>query len=187
MRIIGGEARGRKLAPPKDRATRPLLDRIRESVFSSLEGSFENQRVLDLFAGTGAFGLEAVSRGARRAVFVESGAAALAVLRRNIETLGFGPRTEVIRGDALAVPGTTQGDATGFALVFLDPPFKMFELPAQAARIFGRAADLLGSEVVAPGGLVLLRIPSRYSGARGAPAESERDYGESIILKYVKR
>src|SRR4029450_4259634 len=97
MRIIGGEAPGRKPAPPKDRATRPLLDRIRESIFSSLEGSFEGRRVLDLFAGTGSFGLEAVSRGARQAVFVENGAAALAVLNRNIETLGFGSRTEVIR------------------------------------------------------------------------------------------
>src|SRR2546422_4878742 len=101
MRIIGGEARGRPIRTPAGRETRPALDRVRESVFAILGERLEGASVLDLFAGAGGFGLEAVSRGAHRVVFVERDPAALRVLERNIRDLGFGGRAEVVKGDAL--------------------------------------------------------------------------------------
>lgn len=122
-RIIAGQARGRRLAVPPGRRVRPTTDRVRESVFSML-GSMDlvvGARVLDLFAGTGALGLEALSRGAAEAVFVERDRAALAALRANIGTCGFGSRARVVASDAerfLAAGGTAPD------LVLADPPYR---------------------------------------------------------------
>ena len=101
MRIIAGEARGKKLLGPRDDSIRPALDRIRESLFSVLDDAFENGLVLDLFAGVGAFGLEALSRGAREVVFVENAPASLEVLNENIRLLGAEAQSRVVRADAL--------------------------------------------------------------------------------------
>ena len=124
MRIIGGEARGRRLLSPPDRSTRPPLDRIRESIFSQLEGSFEGRTVLDLYAGTGSLGLEALSRGARHALFVESAPACLSVLERNLRLVGFASRARVLRASAIETPDLSRVEDAGFALVFifLRPP-----------------------------------------------------------------
>ena len=128
MRIIGGEFAGRRLASvgagaPQDHL-RPTSDRVRESLFNLLaHGEYppiEGARALDLFAGTGALGLEALSRGAERAVFVDDGAAARALLRENIETLGLTGRTKIFRRDATRLG---QNRAAPFDLIFLDPPY----------------------------------------------------------------
>ncbi|MCI4665433.1 MAG: 16S rRNA (guanine(966)-N(2))-methyltransferase RsmD [Neomegalonema sp.] len=128
MRIIGGALAGRRLASvgagaPADRL-RPTSDRVRESLFNLLaHGAYppiEGARVLDLFAGTGALGLEALSRGAERAVFVDDGAAARALLRENVEALELTGRTKIFRRDATRL-GPNRGAA--FNLVFLDPPY----------------------------------------------------------------
>ena len=119
MRIIGGRWRGRALEAPAGQATRPTGDRVRETLFSMLTsriGSFEDLRVADLFAGSGALGLEALSRGAAEAVFVESDATAVATIKRNAEKLGAFPR--VIPGSALALPPSEP-----FDLIFADPPY----------------------------------------------------------------
>jgi 16S rRNA (guanine966-N2)-methyltransferase len=125
MRVVGGRLKGRNLASPASRDIRPTADRLRESVFNILIHAYDDPisdaRVLDLFAGTGALGIEAVSRGAAFALFVDNGAEARALLRNNVEALGLGGVTKVYRRDA-----TNLGPAhplEPFALVFLDPPY----------------------------------------------------------------
>jgi 16S rRNA (guanine966-N2)-methyltransferase len=125
MRVVGGRLKGRNLAAPSSRDIRPTADRLRESVFNILVHAYDNPiqdaRVLDLFAGTGALGVEAVSRGAKFALFVDNGAEARALLRNNVESLGLGGVTKVFRRDA-----TNLGPAhpvEPFSLVFLDPPY----------------------------------------------------------------
>ena len=125
MRVVGGRLKGRNLAAPSSREIRPTADRLRESVFNILMHAYddpiEDARVLDLLAGTGALGIEAVSRGARFALFVDNGAEARALLRNNVEALGLGGVTKVYRRDA-----TNLGPAhpvEPFSLAFLDPPY----------------------------------------------------------------
>src|ERR1700744_2065509 len=125
MRVVGGKLKGRNLASPSSRDIRPTADRLRESLFNILVHAYddpiEDARVLDLFAGTGALGIEAVSRGAKFTLFVDNGAEARALLRSNVEALGRGGVTKVFPGDA-----TTLGPAhpvEPFALAFLDPPY----------------------------------------------------------------
>ena len=125
MRVVGGRLKGRNLVSPSSREIRPTADRLRESVFNILVHAygnpFQGARVLDLFAGTGALGIDAISRGAAFALFVDNGAEARALLRNNVEALGLGGVTKVFRRDA-----TNLGPAhplQPFALVFLDPPY----------------------------------------------------------------
>ena len=121
MRIIAGGWRGRPLEAPPGQGTRPTADRVRETLFSMLAsrlGSFEDLRVADLFAGSGALGLEALSRGAAFAAFVETDSAATAVIRRNVERFAVGERTRLFGGSALALPASPP-----FDLVVADPPY----------------------------------------------------------------
>jgi 16S rRNA (guanine966-N2)-methyltransferase len=125
MRVVGGRLKGRNLASPASREIRPTADRLREALFNILihayDDPMEDARVLDLFAGTGALGIEAISRGAKFALFVDNGAEARALMRDNVEALGLGGVTKVYRRDA-----TNLGPAhpmEPFSLVFLDPPY----------------------------------------------------------------
>lgn len=181
MRIIGGSARGRKLLTPAGRETRPALDRQRESIFSILEGRVEGVRVLDLFAGVGAFGLEALSRGARHATFVDSSRAALRILEQNVKGLGFSRQATVLRGDALVVPSTDAPEST-FGLVFLDPPFSMFDDPSASERVRTRLEEILRSQLASEGSTIVLRIPSSYDGPFPDASEDRRTYGRSTVV-----
>lgn len=125
MRVVGGRLKGRNLTAPSSRDIRPTADRLRESVFNILVHAYDNPidgaRVLDLFAGTGALGIEAASRGAAFVLFVDNGAEARALLRNNVEALALGGVTKVYRRDA-----TNPGPAhpmEPFSLAFLDPPY----------------------------------------------------------------
>jgi 16S rRNA (guanine966-N2)-methyltransferase len=125
MRVVGGSLRGRTLAAPKSQSIRPTADRLREALFNILVHAYDNPiagaRVLDLFAGTGALGIEALSRGAAFALFVDDGAEARALLRENVATLGLGGTSRIFRRDA-----TKLGPAhpvEPFSLAFLDPPY----------------------------------------------------------------
>ncbi|ABQ33911.1 MULTISPECIES: 16S rRNA (guanine(966)-N(2))-methyltransferase RsmD [Bradyrhizobium] len=125
MRVVGGRLKGRNIASPASRDIRPTQDRLREALFNILVHAYDDPidgaRVLDLFAGTGALGIEAVSRGAAFTLFVDNGAEARALLRNNVEALGLGGVTKVYRRDA-----TNLGPAypvEPFSLVFLDPPY----------------------------------------------------------------
>jgi 16S rRNA (guanine966-N2)-methyltransferase len=121
VRVIAGEWGGRRLHAPPGRATRPTTDRVREAWMSVIGPAIPGARVLDLFAGSGALGLEALSRGAEHAVFVEQSSAAIRVLWSNVEALGAGGRARVVRGDALRfVRGLESG---AFDLVLADPPY----------------------------------------------------------------
>jgi len=125
MRIVGGRLRGRALAAPKSLSTRPTADRLRETLFNILAHAFgdpvSGARVLDLFAGTGALGLEALSRGAAFALFVDDSAEARALLRENVATLGLGGMTRIFRRDAAKLGPAHPLEP--FSLAFLDPPY----------------------------------------------------------------
>src|SRR4029078_5467338 len=125
MRVVGGRLKGRNLASPASREIRPTADRLRESVFNILvhpyDDPMEASRVLDLFAGTGALGIEAVSRGAAFTLFVDNGAEARALLRNNVEALGLGGVTKVYRRDATNLGPVHPMEP--FSLAFLDPPY----------------------------------------------------------------
>ena len=151
MRVVGGSLRGRTLAAPKSQSIRPTADRLREALFNILVHAYDNPivgaRVLDLFAGTGALGIEAVSRGAAFALFVDNGAEARALMRNNVESLGLGGVTKVYRRDA-----TDLGPAhpmEPFSLVFLDPPYRM-KLAEKAL------ASLRDGGWLAPGALLVV-------------------------------
>ncbi|HEX6040239.1 16S rRNA (guanine(966)-N(2))-methyltransferase RsmD [Longimicrobium sp.] len=121
MRIVAGEWGGRRIAAPPGRATRPTTDRVREAWMSAVADFLPGARVLDLFAGSGALGLEALSRGAQHAVFVEQAAPALSVLRANLQSLGAAPRAEIVRTDAVKYASALPAGA--FDVAFADPPY----------------------------------------------------------------
>jgi 16S rRNA (guanine966-N2)-methyltransferase len=141
MRVVGGRLRGRALAAPKSNAVRPTADRLREALFNILVHAYDDPvtdaRVLDLFAGTGALGLEAISRGAAFALFVDDGAEARALLRENVAALGLGGVTRIFRRDATKLGAAHPIEP--FALVFLDPPYGhgLAEKALAAARAGG--------------------------------------------------
>lgn len=126
MRIVGGKLRGRSICAPEGRDTRPTTDRVREAIFNRLEHGVENfnidgSRVLDLFAGTGALGLEALSRGARHAHFIDNSDAARGVIRRNADALGLIGQCKLWRRDASSLGSCAP--MSPYSLVFLDPPY----------------------------------------------------------------
>jgi len=125
MRVIGGRLRGRAIGAPSSRDIRPTADRLREALFNILIHGYGDAvtgaRVMDLFAGTGALGIEAISRGAKFALFVDNGSEARALLRGNVEALGLGGVTKVFRRDATALGAAHPHPP--FSLVFLDPPY----------------------------------------------------------------
>jgi 16S rRNA (guanine966-N2)-methyltransferase len=179
MRIVGGALRGRALAGPKSQAIRPTSDRLRESVFDILAHRFDDPvsgaAVVDLFAGTGALGLEALSRGAARALFVDDGAEARALLRANIETLGLGGVTRVFRRDATKLGLAPPGEA--FSLAFLDPPYgKGLAAPALAALLAGGWLRKDALVVIEDAADAEIALPA------GLEQEDARRYGDTQFL-----
>ena len=185
MRIIAGEHRGRKLLDPADDATRPVTDRVKQSLFDVVRGRLPEARVFDVFAGTGSFGLESLSRGAKHATFFERHKPAVERLRRNIDTLGVAAATGVITADIFkffqdaALPPAD--------VVFLDPPYRYLndkpdELRALIATLSGRH--------LAPGGLIVLRhdakddidLPPETCGV----AESDRRRWGSMTVRFLE-
>ncbi len=151
MRVIAGSLRGRRLLAPSGSGTRPTTDRVREALFSVLEarGALDGDdvRVLDPFAGSGALGIEALSRGASHATFIELDRAAVRILRTNIEDLGVGERSRVLQADVLAV---NQAALDGpFALILLDPPYRL-----DLARVSDLLAGLAARGSVTRGAFV---------------------------------
>ena len=145
MRIVGGRLRGRNLAAPKSQAIRPTADRLREALFNILIHAYGDPvtgaRVLDLFAGTGALGFEALSRGAKFVQFVDDGAEARALLRQNVEALGLAAATRIFRRDATKLGPVHPVEP--FGLVFLDPPYghALAEKAVVSAREGGWVTD----------------------------------------------
>src|SRR4051812_26494007 len=179
MRIVGGRLGGRTLLAPKSQAIRPTADRLREALFNILTHSYGNPvdgaRVLDLFAGTGALGLEAHSRGAAFVLLVDDGAEARALIRQNVEALGAAALTRIFRRDA-----TKLGPAhplEPFSLVFLDPPYG--KGLAEAALTSARQGGWL-----MPQALIVVEeaAESRFQAPEGFAEIERRDYGGSELV-----
>jgi len=142
MRIIGGLAKGRQLFCPTGLEVRPAQDKIREAVFNILADVVEGSIVLDLFAGTGSLGIEALSRGARQCVFVERDARAVQALRKNLELTGFATRGTILKRDAFKCLPELQKKGMRFGLVFIDPPYALWERPEEGQGIFDLVSAL---------------------------------------------
>ena len=124
MRIISGTSRGRKLVTPKGQSLRPTSDRVKESIFNILREEIEGRMVLDLFAGTGNLGIEALSRGAKKVIFVEKARHALGLIQRNLAQFGLEERSEVLPLDATRAIGILKQRGKTFDLIFMDPPYE---------------------------------------------------------------
>lgn len=177
-RIVGGSAKGRRLAVPP-RGTRPTSDRAREALFNSLAGllDIDGSRVLDLFAGTGAVGLEALSRGAAVASFVESDRAAYEILRHNVETVGL-PGTEIHRRQAAAYL-VGAGSDEPFDLVFADPPYAFGE-----SQLGALLTTLAASRWLADGAVVVVERSARGPEPQwpdDIEAIKHKRYGEGVL------
>jgi 16S rRNA (guanine(966)-N(2))-methyltransferase RsmD len=181
LRVIAGRFGGRLLADAPSAGVRPTADRVREALFAAL-GDVSGARVLDLYAGTGALGIEALSRGAARAVFVERSSAALAVLRKNLESLGLGGASEearVVRGDAFGALRRLARAGQCFDLVLVDPPYGSGE----ATRAL---AALVETRVLSPTGEVVVETSRRHPVApvAGLALRGERRYGDTLIARF---
>lgn len=175
MRIVGGEARGRRLRAVPGDATRPTSDRVRQSLFDLLGQRMDGLAVLDLCAGTGAMALEALSRGAASAVLIEKEARACSVIHGNIAELGFEDRCQVIRDE---LPGALGRLRQKFDLVFSDPPYS---LRASQAVLDG----LITNDLLAPGARVVLEMDKREETPKcpgGMRIAEDRRYGDTRIL-----
>ena len=172
MRVIAGTYGGRRLQAPPGEATRPTSDRVREALFSILGDRVQGARVLDLFAGSGALGVEALSRGAASATFVDSAPAAIRALRANLEALGA--EAEVVRADALHWLRSAPAAARQYDLVFLDPPYRR-------AGELGAPLSAALAPVLAAGALVVAEADRRAPLELTMPATDERRYGDTLI------
>jgi 16S rRNA (guanine966-N2)-methyltransferase len=172
MRVIAGRWGGRRLQAPPGAATRPTSDRVREALFSVLGERVQDARVLDLFAGSGALGIEALSRGAAAATFVDSAPAALKALRANLEALGADAESR--RQDARRFLVSASGAAREYDLVFLDPPYRL------ASRLGGELSEML-PPVLAPGAAVIAESDRRTPLDLDLPLQEERRYGDTLI------
>lgn len=148
MRVITGTARGRRLVTREGGAVRPTTDKVKEAMFSIIQFRIEGRRVLDLFAGSGQLGIEALSRGAREAVFVDSSAESVAVVKKNLEATGLAPAARVIRTDFAAY---LLKNTEPFDLAFLDPPYR--------TGLLGRALPMTAS-LMNRGGTILCENPA---------------------------
>jgi 16S rRNA (guanine966-N2)-methyltransferase len=174
MRVIGGRLGGRRLKAPRGTVTRPTSDRVREALFAML-GELEGAIVLDLFAGAGALGIEALSRGAARAVFIERDPAAVRALSANLAALGIQPpEGELRRGDALRSLQSARAREETYDLVFIDPPY------GQAPEWGPRLAALLPS-LLRPAARVVVESDRRAPLELQAEVERERRYGDTSI------
>jgi 16S rRNA (guanine966-N2)-methyltransferase len=172
MRIVGGSLRGRVLKAPQSQSIRPTSDRLRESIFDILAHAYGDPvagaNVIDLFAGTGALGIEALSRGAKRALLVDDGTEARALLRANVESLGLGGVTRIFRRDATKLGAAPPSEV--FSLAFLDPPYGI----GLASRAL---ASLISGGWLAANALVVVE----------EAADAEVDLSEALIEHETRR
>jgi 16S rRNA (guanine966-N2)-methyltransferase len=167
VRVVAGELRGRRLHAPRGSGVRPTSDRVREAIFSIL-GDVEGTRVLDLFCGTGALGIEAVSRGAERALLVDARTSAA---RRNVDSLGLAARIDVVRSDALRF---LKRERSRFDLVFCDPPYDLAE------RLEADLGSLVAPRLAEDGRLIA-ESAARRPLELDLPLVTERRYGDTLI------
>ena len=174
MRIIAGTHRGHTIYAPKGRDTRPTSDRVRENVFNIL-GAVDGAVVLDLYAGSGAMGLEALSRGAARAVFVERDGDAVRVIERNLDKLRLS--ATVLRQDAVTALGAEAASGRKYDLVLVDPPYEMYsDIEPQLARYL--------PALLADDGVVVVETDARVEPSLPLELRTSRKYGAARITVY---
>jgi 16S rRNA (guanine(966)-N(2))-methyltransferase RsmD len=185
MRVVTGEAKGRKLKSPKTMGTRPIIDRVKTALFDILAGEVEDVRFLDLFAGVGGVGIEALSRGAAHATFIEMNAKVLKILRENLHITGLADRAETLHGDAFkflqAQSQTPQ--PRSYEIIYVAPP--------QYQEMAARALSMLDSSPLVPDeGLVIVQIhPKERPVVAAIPCQrlvltDERRYGSTLLMFY---
>lgn len=178
MRIIAGTARGTRLAPVPT-SVRPTTDRVRESLFNALGQFFEGENVLDLYAGTGALGIEALSRGCERGVFVERDRNALSTIHENLRRTGFVDRAVVVRGDVGRTLERMSADGRQFNLIFMDPPYRI--AATELEGVLSRLEALL-----APGGLVIVERGDTSEKSVEAEKGVTRRYGGTVVTIFER-
>lgn len=184
MRVISGSARGRKLKSPKSDETRPIMDRVKTALFDILAPDINGIRVLDLFAGTGAVGIEALSRGAKAATFIERSPDAWRLVRENLTLTHLSDRAEVLRADAFAFLQQAAVANRRFDLVYVAPP----QYEGLAARAL---SQLDATPLTEPDGLVIVQIdPQERADLDTLPLQrlqkyDERRYGSTLLLFYT--
>ncbi|HLZ21840.1 MAG TPA: 16S rRNA (guanine(966)-N(2))-methyltransferase RsmD [Ktedonobacterales bacterium] len=183
MRVVAGSARGRQLKGPKGPGTRPVMDRVKTALFDTLAPRIRDARFLDLFAGTGGIGIEALSRGAASATFIEIGPEALKLVRENLASTRLAARAEVLRADAFAFLESAHAAARRYDIVYVAPP----QYQGMAARAVAR---LDTAPLTEPGGLVIVQIDPRERGdlepltLRRLRVSDERRYGSTLLVFY---
>lgn len=178
MRVIAGTAKGRRLSPVPGEGTRPVTDRVKESLFNLIGSSIEGVRVLDMFAGTGSVGIEALSRGAAHATFIDKARAAVTTVERNLRETGLEDKAWVIHGDAFHYVAHHEGEP--YDLVYIAPP-QYEDLWADALMTVD------GAEVLAPRGLVVVQIHPKEDHAvplNRLERTHQRRYGSTLLLFY---
>lgn len=186
MRVIAGTAKGRQLKSPPSNKTRPIIDRVKTALFDSLGDRLRGATLLDLFGGVGGVGIEALSRGARQATFIEIDGPTAEILRENLRITGFTDQAEVVRGDAFAFLRTAAMHHRSFDLVYVAPP-QYHQLAAHAFR------QLDAAPLTPPGGLVIIQIDPHERGDLAALAPrhflltDERKYGSTLLMFYTHR
>ena len=186
MRVVAGSAKGRRLKAPKTAGTRPVMDRVKTALFDTLGGDVRGARFLDLFAGTGGIGIEALSRGAQAATFVELGAEALACVRENLATTRLAAGAETLRADAFEFLKQAAVSGRRYDIVYIAPP--------QYRGMARRALQALDAEpLTEPGGLVIVQIHPHERPEFDALALThlepvdERRYGSTALIYYEHR
>lgn len=182
MRISGGESKGRKIKPPRHGGVRPTSDKVREALFSILGGNVDEASFLELFAGTGAVGIEALSRGAARAVFVDSSVKSARLISENLEALGYREQAVVVAKDVLQFLKKTASGLGPFDIVFVDPPYH--------EKVGMDTMEILGGEeagYLSPGAVIVFEHFKKYA----APEETGRlvkktdyTYGDTVVSVY---
>ncbi len=178
MRVIAGDARGTRLAAlPGEDVTRPTVDRVKEAMFSSLQFLLPGAQVLDLFAGSGQLGIEALSRGAARCVFVDENRAAARIVEQNCRAAGVQGRSRIVNGSAERF---LAGAAEGFDIILMDPPYRKGTLQQLLPRV---------AEITRPGGTVLCEsekgasLPEECGGLK---MKKQHRYGTVLVTRYEK-
>lgn len=188
MRVIGGSLRGRTLKTFKGSAIRPTSDRTREAVFNIIAPLMPLKRALDLFAGTGAMGIESLSRGTEEAVFVDSSPAAVNIIKKNLDSLGLSGRTRVYKKDVKGAVSAFRENNELFDLIFIDPPYGAGLL----IRTLGLIADTEGGDsILKPDGVIVAESSKRdpidvEAAPEGIELIISRTYGDSLIYIFKR-
>lgn len=180
MRVITGKAKGRRLKAPKGMNTRPTSDRIKEALFNIIGDSLIDRKILDLYAGTGAIGIEALSRGSDSAVFVEKSPHVVKIIRANLELTGLAEKAEIICQDVNYAVGVLASQGRTFDIIFLDPPYLRSLLQKSIEA-------LVQQDIISPGGLLIAEssnldtLSEQYGSLRAFRKER---YGDTILSFY---